>query len=116
MVFTWYKAGGPIISISNFINQLSNDFEISVVTSDRDFGDKNPYRDINTGVWIKKKNFRIMYLKNRKQNILTYNDLLNEKLYDYIYLNSLFSLKFTLYPLITAKFKKFKLYWHQEVC
>ena len=104
-----FKAGGPIISISNFINQLSNDFEISVVTSDRDFRDKNAYRDINTGVWIKKKNFRIMYLKNRNQNIITYNDLLNEKLYDYIYLNSLFSLKFTLYPLLIAKFKKIKI-------
>ena len=38
-----YKAGGPIRSLANFVEWLSGEFEIKIITSDRDLGDTQPY-------------------------------------------------------------------------
>lgn len=97
-----YKAGGPIRSVSNLITQLGSELSISVVASDRDFGDGTPLLGIETGKWIEKENYRIVYLKPNQQTYKYYRELLNEQVYNYVYLNSLFSLRFTLIPLWIA--------------
>ena len=38
-----YKAGGPIRSIANLVDNLHADFDFYIVTGDRDLGDKNPF-------------------------------------------------------------------------
>ena len=93
-----YKAGGPIQSCRNFIGAMDNQFIISVVTSDRDLGDTVPYPTIQAGQW---NNYTahtdVFYTAGL--SIKQVRELQEEKQADYIYLNSMFSLRYTIYPL-----------------
>ena len=97
-----YKAGGPIQSISNFVNHFGDELEISIVTSDRDLGDFESYRNLKLNQWIHKENYRVIYLDKEHQNKNYYSFLLKEKLYNTVYFNSLFSFSFALLPLWAA--------------
>lgn len=97
-----YKAGGPIQSIANFVTHFANELEISIVTSNKDLGDDEPYKNIKFNQWNHRENYRIIYLDKKHQNISFYSFLLNEKLYDTVYFNSLFSVYYTLLPLLVA--------------
>ncbi len=101
----WYlpavNAGGPVRSVAAIVSALKNDFEISVLTSDRDFGDSKSFREIETDVWSNKEGYRLQYVSP---------DFLSESIkdesnkpYDKIYLNSLFSKYFTLSALRAIK-------------
>ena len=46
------KAGGPIKSVSAIVNQLSNDFDFYVLTTDTDFGENEAYKGVESNVWI----------------------------------------------------------------
>ena len=41
-----YKAGGPIRSIANLVDHLSESFKFYIITGDRDLGDENSFNDI----------------------------------------------------------------------
>ena len=41
-----YKGGGPIRSLENIFNQLSEDIDFYLVTLNRDLGDKNPIKEL----------------------------------------------------------------------
>ena len=97
-----YKAGGPIQSISNFVNHFADEFEITIVTSNKDLGDAEPYKNIECNQWIKKEKYRIIYLNKKHQNRKFYRSLVKEQHYDTFYFNSLFSARFTLLPMLVA--------------
>ena len=87
-----YKAGGPVRSVANLIENLKNDFEFKIVTGDRDLGDTSPFKDVKTNSWIQKDDYQIMYLSPEQNKEKIKAILINEK-YDKVYLNSLFSLR-----------------------
>ena len=94
-----YKAGGPIQSISNLVNQFKNEFDISIITSNSDL---NEILNLDTEIlnrWVQKAGYKVMYLDNRHQNKDFYKKLFEENPFDVVYFNSLFSLKFTVLPL-----------------
>ena len=102
----WYlpgfKAGGPIRSIANLVARLPHDF--SIVTSDRDHMADAPYPDVPTGTWVNGAGReRVMYLPAADQKPATYRRLMKELDYDVIYINSLFSPRFALMPLLAAR-------------
>jgi len=101
-----YKAGGPIISLKNIIEHLSSDFEFYVVTSNIDIDKKEvtPFENVNR--WNNKNKFSIIYLSKSHQNISFYNSLLIEINPDVIYFNSLFSLRFSIIPILRLKSHK----------
>jgi glycosyltransferase involved in cell wall biosynthesis len=94
-----YKAGGPIQSISNFVNHFGAIVDISIVTSNKDLGATEPYENIESNVWIIRGNYRIKYVDKQYLNVSNYRFLLKEESYDSVYFNSLFSVYFTLLPL-----------------
>jgi len=99
------KGGGPIQSINNLIDNLSDKLDFRVITSDRDFGDVSSYPDIEPGVWVRHNNAQIFYV-NREINIYRQiRKLLQSNDYDVIYLNSLFSFKYSIYPLLLSYLK-----------
>jgi glycosyltransferase involved in cell wall biosynthesis len=98
-----FKAGGPIQSVANLIDHLGSEISISIVTSDRDLGDAIPLPGIELNKWIAKENYRIIYLESSLQTNKYYTDIFLDQEYDYVYLNSLFSVKFTLLPLWVAR-------------
>lgn len=102
-----YKAGGPIRSVANIVENLSNHFDFTIVTSDRDFGSNESYPNIEINAFIQKDNYKIIYLSPDYQNKAKYKEIINKKDFDVVYFNSLFSINFTLLPLrLIKKHKK----------
>jgi glycosyltransferase involved in cell wall biosynthesis len=85
-----YKAGGPIQSLKNICDALQNNFDISVLTFDRDYLDKNSYKGINLGRWNKFQNYKIFYAKDKLINKPIIEKAIKEINPDLIYLNSFF--------------------------
>ena len=94
-----FKAGGPIRSVVNFVERFKDKYDIYVLTTDRDLGDSNSFKNIEINNWLKQDGFEIMYLspdKIRYQHVKKIIAVLNP---DKIYLNSMFS-RFTIFSLM----------------
>lgn len=99
-----YKAGGPIRSIANMYSHLKNDYTFRIVTSDMDLHADKPYPSVVSDTWTKGPDgCDVMYLSAAKRNYKTILQILKEERADFIYLNSVFSKIFTLYPLLARK-------------
>ena len=100
----WYepgfKAGGPIQACKNVVSSLKDKYEFFILCSDRDLGDHIPYQGIETDRWINNEtSVNIWYASPgfmRKQKLLK---LLEEVNPDFVYFNSMYSFKYTLFPL-----------------
>ncbi len=102
-----YKAGGPIRSVHNLMQMLraQTDHHLEVVCGDRDFGSALPLEGIEPDVPHMREGIQVTY-----RSSVTHAWWL-EKLRgtpdkpapDVVYLNSLFSVPFTLHPLRAAR-------------
>ena len=94
-----YRAGGPIQSCYNLVKGLGEFIDFSVITRDRDLGMDNPYPEITPGKWeIIDKDIRIFYARPD----LTFTQLkriIKAENFSVLSVNSLFSRKFTQWPL-----------------
>jgi glycosyltransferase involved in cell wall biosynthesis len=96
-----YKGGGPIQSCRNFVAAMHDEFDISVLTSDRDLGEKQPYHGIDTNQWIQRPpGISIYYADTGKLTANKLSALIQEKRPDFIYLNSMYSYRFSILPLL----------------
>jgi glycosyltransferase involved in cell wall biosynthesis len=99
-----YKAGGPIKSVSSIVNYFKNDFNFLIITSDTDFGEYKSYESIKSDEWIKfDDSLSIFYASKRFLSIKNLYKLIKSTSFDLMYLNSFFSFKFSLLPLVFKK-------------
>jgi len=102
-----YKGGGPIKTVANLIETTSDEVDYCVVTSDRDLGDKRPYSNVSIGQWNSIRNCSVFYAESGLKGFRQLYKIMLSKDYDVVYLNSFFSVHFSLIPLLLAKvFKK----------
>lgn len=99
--FPGKKYGGPPVSVKNFCNLMSN-YECYIVTRNHDLGDTEPYKGIKSG-WNVLSNVNVLYLSDKKFNIITFKNIISKIKPDVLYLQSLFSINSTLPSLILAK-------------
>jgi glycosyltransferase involved in cell wall biosynthesis len=108
----WYepgfKAGGPIRSCVNFVRYMRENYQIYVFTSDRDLGSTQPYEHIQTDEWCLSghPDVRIYYCSPER---LTWDNIRQQMKTispDFVYLNSMFSTTFTIYPLLISRLHK----------
>jgi glycosyltransferase involved in cell wall biosynthesis len=107
----WYepgfKAGGPIQSCWNFVKAMYEEFEILVLTSDRDLGEKQPYPGIQNNQWIQRPpGVQVYYANPHTLNAKKITELLEQTGPDFIYLNSMYSYYFSVIPLLFSWRKK----------
>jgi glycosyltransferase involved in cell wall biosynthesis len=99
-----FKAGGLISASYNLTMLLKDQFEVYIMTTDRDLGNSKPYKNIIIDEWtLFRDTIRIYYAspgKLNKSNILTQIKRVQP---DCIYLNSMFSIPFTIFPLLIKK-------------
>lgn len=86
-----YKYGGPIRSIVGLIDRLGDEFSFHVITSDRDFKEKNPYPRLEAGAWRNVGKAAVLYLIPREMRLRRWRRLLNRLEYKVIYLNGYFT-------------------------
>ena len=101
-----YKAGGPISSNANLIDHLCNEYEFYVVTRDTDYCENEPYKNIISDSWNTLPNgAKVFYISNEKLSFKTIIKISKSIEFDIVYVNGLYSLYFSIFPLLY--FKKF---------
>lgn len=99
-----YKAGGPIRSVANMCSRLRHLYDFRIVTADTDLHDTTPYPGIPSGRWTTGPDGTpVLYLAARERTSARIRQIITEERADIIYLNSVFSKAFTLYPLLVRK-------------
>lgn len=106
----WYepgfKAGGPIRSCANFVQYMKDNYLVDVFTSDRDLGSDKPYDGIPVNQWIQgdHPSVRIYYCSPDSLNWKNIRTQMKASRPDFIYCNSMFSTKFSIFPLLISRF------------
>lgn len=104
-----YKAGGPIQSITNLILALQDKYSFSVITSAYDLQSKHLLPNINPDKWNSihlpgsTLAIPVWYSSTAGQNYKTFKQLIIIGKPDFVYLNSIYSIWFTILPLIIIK-------------
>lgn len=101
-----YKAGGPLRTIQGMVDYLGDDIDFSIVTSDRDSGDAEPFSGITTQTWVSLGESRVCYVTDPSLQKLSC--VLEEQPWDILYLQSFFNWRFTIRPLLWRKFGRLK--------
>jgi glycosyltransferase involved in cell wall biosynthesis len=105
-----YKAGGPIRSCANLVAQLSGDYAFKIVTRNTDYTETTPYLSVKSDCWnTLKDGTEVYYFSENELNRKNIRHLISTTAFDAVYLNSMYSVYFTLYPLVFLRKKHEKL-------
>jgi glycosyltransferase involved in cell wall biosynthesis len=96
-----YKAGGPIQSCANIAFALKEAYEIAVLTTDTDHGEKIPYEAIPSNRWIRNidDDIAVYYIRKSSLALKQIKTEIENTSADYVHLNHLFSPYFVIYPI-----------------
>jgi glycosyltransferase involved in cell wall biosynthesis len=101
-----YRAGGPVRTLANMVEELGEEFQFDILAADHDLGEKQPYSGITPGVWAEVGKGRVMYLSRNQMSFWAWRRLFRKLDFDVIYLNSYFS-TFTVQTLLLRRFGLF---------
>ncbi len=98
-----YKAGGPIQSVANLVRHLHDEFDFSIVTSDRDSGDEIPYENVPSDEWMEVGQARVKYLSRGQWTRSKLESIVRDEPCDALYLNSFFNYPFSIRPMLLRR-------------
>ena len=105
-----FRAGGPIQSCINLIRALKDYVDFSVITNDRDLGMDEPYPNVLINKWqLTPEGTRVFYA-SPKITYLELKTIVKSESFAIMSLNSMYSRKFTQWPLSIALGDKKKNY------
>lgn len=96
-----FRAGGPIRSVSNMVEQLKDEFDFYIFTSCYDLGSNEPL-DVPVNQWVEKDGTRVKYFSSDNTTKKVFQSNLENINPDIIYINSMYSRKFAIWPLRIA--------------
>jgi glycosyltransferase involved in cell wall biosynthesis len=102
------KAGGLIQACGGIAINLANDYDVYVLTTNRDFDTNHPYPNIPTDQWLHKDGFNLMYLSSKTSTRKRLTEIILESKPNYIYLSGLYDGLFNVYPLLLKWRNKIK--------
>jgi glycosyltransferase involved in cell wall biosynthesis len=93
-----YRAGGPIRSLANLVE--ATEFRFSIVTRNTDHHSTTPYPNIHSGKWTNlSERVQVLYLAENEITPARIRNIIASTDADKVYLNSLWSPKFSLIPM-----------------
>ncbi|MFC3073685.1 glycosyltransferase family 4 protein [Shinella pollutisoli] len=98
-----FKAGGALRSITNLVDRLSDEFDFRIICADRDLGDAAPYPDIAGRRWVHVGPAQVYYTAPQERTLVSLSRILREVPHHLLYLNSFFSPRFTILPLLARR-------------
>jgi len=103
LTFIWgylpgFKAGGALRTVVNMTETLSDEFEFSIVTNDRDAGDVAPYPSVVPDRWQRVGKANVLYISPGGLTLARCKRVIETTPHDALYFQSCFS-PFTLKPL-----------------
>ena len=96
--FPGIKAGGPISSLKGLTSSLGSKYEFYILTRGHDLGNKKKYENVKFNNWNQTDYGRVFYLKSNL-SFRIFSKILSDVKPDIIYLNSFFSLEFSIKPI-----------------
>jgi len=102
------KGGGPIQSIKNLVNELKSDFDFYILAFDRDLGDEKPFENIVNNSWVETGGAKVTYIDPSELSYTYLKRIIKETRFHSFYINSFFSFKLTVLPLILFKLNRIK--------
>lgn len=106
-----FKGGGIIRSVFNLSKLLSDYHEVFVFTSDSDLGDSLPL-EVNSNTWIQySSNLEVFYASKEFQSLTKIYHIVGSLKPNVIYINGIFTPKFSLYPLLVGRVINFSPLW-----
>jgi len=101
-----YKAGGPIQSVANLVAHLKDEFEFSIITRDTDYCETIPYPSVKSDEWNTLPNgVKVFYISQNNLSRTTIKNLIRKSDFDVVYLNGIYSIYFTLIPMLFLRKK-----------
>ncbi len=102
------KAGGPVRSMANLTDHLSDSFKFWIVTRNTDYCETSPYPNITSDKWVLlKPNINVYYVSESENIHKVFTKFLKNELFNVVYINGIYSPKFSITPLrIAKKYKK----------
>lgn len=97
-----YKAGGPIQSVVNLAQLLSNENNVKVITRNTDYGSIMPYPNLENNTWINISGVEVLYLSKENTTFKSIKDLCKLSKHDIVIINGLFSFWYSVLPLFLA--------------
>lgn len=97
-----FRAGGILKACVRLVNNISNDFIFTVITSNTDLGSDDVYFEAVPNINKFRRNVLVVYLDNSIRSILGFL-FSKKKKYDIIHVNSFFCFKFSLFPVLLWK-------------
>jgi glycosyltransferase involved in cell wall biosynthesis len=103
-----FRGGGPVRSVANIADTVSDGIDAVLVTRDRDTGNLEPYPGLS-GRWAARNRTRVFYLNVRavRQWLRLWRDLRDFPL-DLLYVNSFWSPLFTVLPIVAMRLRLFR--------
>ncbi len=98
-----FRAGGPIRTLHNLIEALNGSFRFLVITRDRDLGEPQPYPEVRVDAWNKVGPACVYYASPSTLSWRELRPLLRQTPHDLLYLNSFFSPRMTILPLLARR-------------
>jgi glycosyltransferase involved in cell wall biosynthesis len=94
-----FRAGGPVRTLASLVERLGAEIEFAVLTGDRDLGDRAPFAGLPVGVWTDQGGHRVMHVRGAAGVAAA----LRREPYDLLYVNSVFSRRFGILPLVLRR-------------
>lgn len=98
-----YKAGGPIRTIRNLVAGLGDEFDFRIVTSDHDFGENRQFAGVTIDGWNDVEAARVFYADAASRRAGAMAATINGVEPDIVYVNSFFSPRFSIAPLVARR-------------
>src|ERR1035437_6692082 len=98
-----FRGGGPIKSVAQIVDTVSDETDLYLVARDRDLGSRRPYPG-RSGRWMRRGRSQVFYLNTHRpeQWLRLWRNLRAVK-FDVLYVNSLWNPVFTVVPVAAAR-------------
>jgi glycosyltransferase involved in cell wall biosynthesis len=98
-----YKAGGPLRTVEHMVEQLGEPFSFRIVTCDRDWSERSALPEVVPGKWSPVGSGEAIYLAPSQLGAAGLRAVIAATDHDVLYLNSLFSPRLSILPLLLAR-------------
>jgi glycosyltransferase involved in cell wall biosynthesis len=107
VLIDWYlpgeRSGGPVRTLHRLLQEFASVIDFTVLTRDRDVGDREPYGDVPTRQYVQADGARVRYLTPPERLPWRIVPTIRAIPHDTLYINSLFSGPFSIYPLAARR-------------
>lgn len=101
-----FKAGGPITSNVNIVNNLADKFDFFVITSSHDYHADKPYEGIEENKWVDRGCAKVMYLAPEHSGFSELKAAAKAAACDVWYVNGIYDPTYSIMPLVLSKLLK----------